>query len=300
MTTATLELDVEFCGTADQRAMLAAMYSEVTVSITHITPAIAQEMMAFNTKNRNLNKRNVSLLRDAITQGEWYMNGEAIIFAEDGSLLNGQHRLWAIIGSGVAVDVLVVRGVNPASFKTLDSGRVRRAGEVLAMDGEKNGNKVAAAVQALLAFVDAGGRVYAGSCSHGRKATSSACQRILERHPRLRDSVREMNRNTLYHSQHSTLLHYLFSLVSAPVAAAFADVLAGGHQDIGRPFMIFRESLVRSPVCSENRGAYTAKAIKAFNAELLGDRPKMFKVLASEEFPTISGLDYERLAESVV
>lgn len=310
MTTATLELDVELCGTDDQRAMMAAVYCNVYVSITHVSPELAKEWLGFNTKNRRLDKRNVSHLCDAITQGEWYMNGEAIIFSDDGRLLNGQHRLWAIIMAGKGADAMIVRGVDREAFRTLDSGRVRRAGEVLAMDGEKNSNKVAAAVQALLAFVDGGGKFYGGSCSYGRKATPSACQRILERHPGIRDSVREVNRNCLYSSQHAATLHYLFSRVDKSVAADFVDVLAVGHPDLGRPFVVFRESLVRSPIRSENRVAYAAKAIKAFNAELSGERPKMFKYLAAqvdsngkkrdgEDFPTVSGLDYEALAESI-
>jgi hypothetical protein len=301
MATATIDMDVtiETCGTRAQADEMLEKYTGVSVAIVHVTRELAQAWLELNPKNRKLDKRNVSHLRDAIAQGEWYMNGEAIIFSDTGWLLNGQHRLWAVILCGIGVDVLVVRGVNVESFRTLDSGRARRAGEVLAMDGEKNSNKIAAAVQAALAFVDAGGRLYGGSCGNGRKATPSACQRILERHPGIRDSVREVNRNSLYCSQHAALLHYLFSLSSPLVAASFADVLAAGHADLNRPFVVFRESLVRSPVCSETRLSYAAKAIKAFNAELLGDRPKMFKFLASEEFPAISGLDYEKLAESM-
>lgn len=293
---ATAELDVDV--TLGCRE-LSEIYANVTASIMRITPDDASDMLTCNRKNRKIDKRNVFLLRNAITQGEWYMNGEAIIFSSDGDLLNGQHRLHAIIAAGVSVDVFVVRGVDAESFKTLDSGRVRRAGEVLAMDGEKNGSAIAAAVQALLAFVDAGGRLYGGSCGHGRKATPATCHRVLLAHPGIRDSVREMGRNPLYRSQHASLLHYLFSEVSEHVAQAFSDVMADGSSDINRPFIVFRESLLRCPVCSENRLSYAAKSIKAFNAELSGDRPKMFKFLASEEFPTIAGLNYERLAESV-
>lgn len=299
MTTASMEVDVEVFGIAEQMDAMADKYSGVTVAITHITPLLARSWLELNKKNRKIDKRNVSHLRDAISQGEWYMNGEAIIFSDDGRLLNGQHRLLAIILSGVGVDVLVVRGINPDSFRTLDSGRVRRAGEVMAMDGEKNSNKVAAAVQAALAFVDAKGKLYTGSCGYGRKATASTCQRILDRHPGIRDSVRDINRNSLYTSQHAVLLHYLFSLVNAKASADFSDVLANGHGDLGRPFVVFRESLLRSPVCSENRVAVAAKAIKAFNAEVIGYRPRMFKYQRSEEFPMISGLDYKKFAESL-
>ncbi|MEI8285660.1 MAG: hypothetical protein WCG15_00025 [Actinomycetes bacterium] len=299
MATATLEMDVQFSGTADQRAMLAVTYPDVTVEITHVTPDLAKLMLGRNTKNRPLNQRHAERFRDAILAGEWWMNGETIIFAADGTLLNGQHRLWAIIAAGVGIDVLVVRGIDAEAFKTLDGVRARRAGEVLQMSGESSGNQVAACVQALLCFVDSGGKVSSGSTNGGRKATPSTCYRVLESHPGIRRSVFEMRRNVAFRSQHASMLHYLFSKVSTKAAEDFANVLADGHSDIGRPFVIFRETLLKTPIRSDLRRVYCAKAIKAFNAEMSGERPKMFKFLATEDFPSIGGLDYEKIAESI-
>ena len=45
--------------------------------------------------------------------GKWCLNGEAIEFDTNGKLKNGQHRLRAVIKSGVAIDCVVVRGVDP-------------------------------------------------------------------------------------------------------------------------------------------------------------------------------------------
>jgi hypothetical protein len=95
------------------------------------------------------------------------------------------------------------------------------------------------------------------------------------------------------------MLHYLFSTVSHDVAEDFANVMADGHSDIGRPFVVFREALLKTPIRSDLRRIYCAKAIKAFNAEISGERPKMFKFLATEDFPSICGLDYEKLAVSI-
>jgi len=230
--------------------------------------------------------------------GDWWMNGETIIFDAHGNLLNGQHRLSAVISSGVHIEVMVVRGVDKDSFRTLDGGRIRSSGEVLSMDGEKNGNAVAAAVQALVSFMDVGGND-CGTTGHGRRATPSLTARVLEAHPGIRDSVSDMRRNSLFRTQHACMLHYLFSRVNLVKAKEFAEILADGHADIGRPFVIFREALVRAAFRTELRRSYGAKAIKAFNAELSGDRPKMFKFLHGEEFPAICGLDYEALAESI-
>ena len=287
----TIELRTDI--TADMRRM----YGSVSVSIVRISPDVAREMMKTNTRNRKLNAIHARRLRDVIAAGEWWMNGEAIIFSIDGTLLNGQHRLSAIITSGIAVDVMVVRGIDERAFRTMDGGRVRTTGEVLSMDGERNANNVAAAVQALLTFVDSGGQV-PGNVSHYRKATPTLTARVIESHPCIRDSVTAMQKNTLYRTQHSAMLHYLFSLVSPAIANDFSSVMASGHHDMERPLVVFRESLVRTPLRPDLRQAVAARAIKAFNAEKSSDRPKMLRFGVSEAFPTIDGLDYERLCES--
>lgn len=296
MQAAAMEIKVGFA--PEHTHDLESFYGDVTACIVCITPDMARVMLSHNTKNRKLNQNHVRRLQAAMEAGEWWMNGEAIIFGQDGTLLNGQHRLFAIIASGVSVDVLVVRGINRQAFRTLDGGRVRTTGEVLAMVGEKNANMVAAAVQALISFVDVGGTVFS-SGSHGRKATPTLTETVLRVHSRIRESVFAMRRNTLFRNQHGCLLHYLFSIVDAAKAAEFASVLADGHADIGRPFVVLRETLLRTPLRTDLRRAYCAKSIKAFNAEMLGERPKMFKFLSGEDFPTIYGLDYEKLAESV-
>jgi len=275
------------------------MYQGVTVTITRVTPEMASDMMRMNTKNRRLVKRHAERFRDAMASGDWWMNGEPIIFASNGVLLNGQHRLWGIIQSGVSVDVLVVRGIDEEAFKTMDGVRPRGTAEVLDMAGESNASAVASCVQAFLTFVDSGARYMASGSTIARKATPSTCERVLLAHPGIRDSVASMNRNRLFRNQHGYLLHYLFSLVSQSMADDFANVLADGDSDIGRPFVVFRESLVRTPMRTDLRKDYAAKAIKAFNFEMCGDRPKRLQFSSKEDFPTIAGLDYEKLTSSI-
>jgi len=292
MATAEMELDVL---AVDE---LLHKYRRVRASIERIGPVEAREYLQCNTKNRKLNDHHVRRMRDLIVAGDWWMNGETIIFGADGTLLDGQHRLTAILQAGLFVDVLVIRGIDEAAFRTLDGGRTRTTGEVLGIDGEKNANNIAAAVQALVSFVDSGGSVQ-GTTYSGRKATPMLTARVLAEYPQIRDSVNAMKRNSLFRNQHSYMLHMLFSMVSQSAAEEFASVLSDGHADMGRPFVVFRESLVRTPLRSDLRRAYAAKAIKAFNAEIEGERPKMFKFIVGEEFPTIVGLDYEKLAESI-
>jgi hypothetical protein len=62
--------------------------------------------------NRHVNERHVALLMDDMGKGRWVENGVAIVLDEDGYLIDGQHRLWAVAQSGVTIRSLIVQGVN--------------------------------------------------------------------------------------------------------------------------------------------------------------------------------------------
>lgn len=95
-----------------------------------ITPEMAREYLKFNTENyRSLSKDRVISYAGDMKNGEWQMNGEAIKFDETGKLIDGQHRLHAIIRAGVPVEMLVVRGVQE-SVNIYDIGFRRSLGQI--------------------------------------------------------------------------------------------------------------------------------------------------------------------------
>ena len=68
------------------------IYSEVVV----ITPAEAAEILRTKNKvNRAIDRRLVARLAASMKAGEWKVNGECIVFAPDGTLLDGGTS-WAI------------------------------------------------------------------------------------------------------------------------------------------------------------------------------------------------------------
>jgi len=103
-----------------------------------ITPDIAREMLESNTSNRPLNALHVKELAQEMTLGRWVSNGDTIVFDVKGALMDGQHRLEAIIRSGTKQQVLVVYGVGSDAFLTKDRGRLRRPSDMFAIAGEKN------------------------------------------------------------------------------------------------------------------------------------------------------------------
>lgn len=294
MRASTFPIDVDFSGES-----LREQYGSITVSIVRITPQVAKAWLELNGRNRKINRRHLDRLRQTFSAGDMALNGETVIFSEDGVLLDGQHRLTACILEDVPFVSLVVRGISPSAFDTIDGGLVRGVGDVLGMENVGDANKVSSAIQAFVSFCDNGGFL-TQSCSLTavRKCTPRLALRVLEEHPGLRDSVKEMSRNTLMKTQHGFALHYIFGLVSRRLAKAFADVLANGSpEDPHRPFNVLRESLVRSPMRNNNREQYASKAVLAFNAELAGERVKSLRV--GHGRPMVDGLDVKALARSI-
>lgn len=100
-----------------------------------ITPAIAQEYLKKNCdNNRRLQETRVKSYAETMKRGAWQTNGEAIVFNENGILVNGQHRLAAIVKSGVAVDMVIIRGVKK-DVTLFDRGQMRNTAQSLLMGG---------------------------------------------------------------------------------------------------------------------------------------------------------------------
>ena len=80
---------------------------------------------------------------------------EAIKFDWNGRLIDGQHRLLAVVASGSHVRFLVVRGLAPDAQRYLDTGSKRSAADALRMAGELSSqNIVAAAARILISYED--------------------------------------------------------------------------------------------------------------------------------------------------
>lgn len=110
-----------------------------------VTPGIAAEFLLRNHNNRPVKDSRVAQFADMMSRGEWPYTGEAIKFDTNGDLLDGQHRLLAIVRSGVVLKMHVIYGLPREHQLYMDLGTKRTAGDQLGMQlGMLNGNRVAA------------------------------------------------------------------------------------------------------------------------------------------------------------
>ena len=106
----------------------------MNTKLMKITPEIAKEMLERNTKNRKVSMIRVLVYADDMARGGWQVNGEAICFNKSGQLINGQHRLMAIVKSGCTVEMVVVTGIED-DVTIYDRGRNRSASDALTLSG---------------------------------------------------------------------------------------------------------------------------------------------------------------------
>lgn len=87
-----------------------------------ISPQLAIWLLEANDGNRHVRIPQVMKIVHDIKHNNWRSNAEAIKFDWFGRLMDGQHRLWAIVESGVTIETLVAFNVNPEAADTMNSG----------------------------------------------------------------------------------------------------------------------------------------------------------------------------------
>lgn len=102
-----------------------------------VSPSIAAEMLKGNTGNRPPRNTHVDFLAESMTRGEWRLTHQGVAISPSGRLLDGQHRLLAVIKSGVTVEMMVARNVQDLDFKYIDQGITRTAGDALGLSAQQ-------------------------------------------------------------------------------------------------------------------------------------------------------------------
>lgn len=120
--------------------------------IIDVTPTLAEDWLKKNKNNRDFSEFHVKKLASQMRDGKWQDNGETIKFAIGGELLDGQHRLLAVVRSRSTQRMLIVRGLARDTFATIDVGRKRSSADAMKVAHIPEHKRVAVALPFLLAY----------------------------------------------------------------------------------------------------------------------------------------------------
>jgi hypothetical protein len=117
-----------------------------------ITKELAAELLLLNTANRPLRKEKLRQYKDDLISGEWKFAADVLKISHQGVLLDGQHKLLAIVQTGISMTLHIQVGLDPEVFTVLDTGAIRNSGDVVALAGYKYYGTITGVAKLITAF----------------------------------------------------------------------------------------------------------------------------------------------------
>lgn len=223
---------------------------EETATFEKVTPDMAQRLLEENYHNRPLNKRNLNGIIYDVERENFMQTGESVKISVTNKLLDGQHRLWAIIKTNTPLRLLIIRNLQDDAFKYIDTGKRRTPADVLAIEGVKNSSKIAAISRFIVNFERGS---YVSVAKHTRVQrndylSNSDISLFVEKHKEdLYESYlygfNEFNK--IISGVTLAAFHYLFNKISERHADEFCHKLAEGS-DLHKtdPIKVLRDIII--------------------------------------------------------
>jgi len=209
------------------------------LEMVKITPPVAAKMLENNTlENRHIKHGHLQKLVSDMNNGYWDQNnGETIKVNDKGELVDGQHRLHAIIDSGKTFTLPILSGVSSDAFSTLDSGSSRTLADIFTGKGYKGANVLAGAVGCLFQF-------YEGDF-HKKQNSHRAMLKIFEMHNDITEYTHYSNTLRLvFRPSEGVFLTYCLGSIAPKKGIAFMEALAKGGSPKGSVEHQLREKLL--------------------------------------------------------
>lgn len=110
---------------------------DMETKVVTITPDEARKFLANNPSNRHISENEVAKLAADMKEGRWMITHQGIAISKTGRLLDGQHRLTAVIKAGIPVRMMVTFNVDEDAVEAIDRGRRRSIADVFTFEGEE-------------------------------------------------------------------------------------------------------------------------------------------------------------------
>ena len=259
--------------------------------LERVTPDTAREWLQRINAQRRLKERTVAGYAADMRAGRWEEDITPIVFDENGDLVNGQHRLNAVIESNLEQSFWVRRGVTANSIFRMDQGAPRRTGDQLTIKGISYGGSIAT-IAGIYAKYHLLPDVVWGTHTTSQVTKSMILDIALEKVEEMSDALvvgREAFRATRAHQSSYAVLSMLVAEGSS-YTEMWADfhwgVTTGAELTQVDPRLAFRTYSVRPDAPKWGSGqSQLFAAIKTWNAYVDDKSVRMLKAPRKSELP---------------
>ncbi len=257
--------------------------TNITTEIREIGPAEASELLTKNVQNRKVASHAISKYVADMKNGDWLFDGAPIRISSTGKLLDGQHRLTAVLQSKTTQKFLVIDGLPEVTQAVMDTGRKRTLANMLTIQGEDNANALAAVINIAYKweFGVRGSRLFnAGSNlvidNRSMDPAFPVLLDYLNDHQELREVVKDVKpiirATTMFPSLAGLSWWVLHKIDYADAHEFFERLRDGAGLEVGSPILALRDRLHAINRDNRMRGLKTshdhvlALVFKAWNA----------------------------------
>lgn len=132
--------------------------------VMDITPDMAKKILAHRNKNnRSIRYTHLEKLSNAIEKDEWKLTNQGIAFDKDGNLIDGQHRLAAVLQTRKTVKMMVATNMDANIFDVVDTGTKRSTGDALDILGSEHGRVVSGALKVYICYQNYPDKTWSGA-----------------------------------------------------------------------------------------------------------------------------------------
>jgi hypothetical protein len=268
----------------------------ISINVVNVTPEVAKQWLAKNLNNRKVRPNQVNKLTRDILNGKWTVNGETVKFDTNDRLIDGQHRLLAIIAADTPAETIVISGLAPEVAITLDQQSKRTMADHLDSIGEQSTHTLSGALRVLRGIKE-------GTITHKEESTISEIANTFKEFPDIKGSIHYVSVNrqlsNIIQPSITGALHCIFNRVNSVKCEEFFTALKNGiGLDKNDSRYILRERLVANRMNNNNRllkNAIIALTVKAWNAYYDGTPIGHLRWTRigtqREEFPKIRGFN---------
>lgn len=263
-----------------------------SISEETITPQIAGTLLGTMRGNRPLRRKAVERYAREMIAGKWRLNGEAVKVSNAGRLIDGQHRLNAVIMANIPVQMFVVRGVDDDAMVTLDTGVGRTYADVGAIRGTDAHRLTGQIARWWYKYLQ-------GSPTVGWQPTFQELDHIVEGHQGIPESAAFIGKLRVVRSRcipavQGFVHSYVTEMWDRELADLFMHTLNDGTGlKVDDPVYLLRRRLVDDDSKGRIEGSYVlALTIKAWEAWITGQSLKSLRWRSTgesaEPFPRFS------------
>ena len=257
-----------------------------------VTPDMAVEILELNKINRPLRQEVVNRIARQIAAGKWRYNGETVKITHTFDVLDGQHRLWAIIEAKRAVETLVAFGIDREAFETIDTLRANRSlGDTIALEGQlQYRNQIGQALAWLIRYERGVLEKYRAPANRIENADVKEAYR---NNPNIVHAVQQGGKvKKLVNTALAGFFYYVLANQNTALADQMIEILRDPSKTkVAHPFYLLRHYLVaerthKDPVkivalmVKAANAAYAGKELTALEWRPQGKNPERFPVLA--------------------